>query len=372
MANEEGPVRIYTDSQYLKNGITRWIHTWKVKGWKKSDKDEVKNIELWKELDDLNKVNIQWEWIRGHSENEHNQRADKIAVAFSRNEPIDLRNDGEMGMENLEQKAEGGFGMPELSTGGQEVKKVKDEDLIVRDGGKFNKVIYVCLPLVKKFFDGLIKAGYRESEKACKKALYGCQKGNLFVEVYPSGAFVFRGEIDAEAEGIIERIKAADDRYLEETFRFLPGLPLVIFLSGNAEDGFRVVLLSLTDETARVAQLKNWEIIKEKFGILNGEEQMRLSAQAELCMEHVVVLPPDEEKYELEPVLNAACDEIRKILLKQVKLTIIHNLDGIYTGASSKLAALIKNSGARNVTLRPPASAVESAALSLAGFIASM
>ena len=73
-------IKIYTDSQYVKNGITIWITTWKNKNWKTSSNKEVKNRDLWEKLDKLvNHYEIRWEWIRGHSGNIKNEIADQLA-----------------------------------------------------------------------------------------------------------------------------------------------------------------------------------------------------------------------------------------------------------------------------------------------------
>ena len=69
-----------TDSQYVKNGITDWIHNWKKNGWKTANKKPVKNKELWILLDTVTqKHSIQWEWIKGHSGHPQNERADELA-----------------------------------------------------------------------------------------------------------------------------------------------------------------------------------------------------------------------------------------------------------------------------------------------------
>jgi ribonuclease HI len=61
-------VTVYTDSEYVKNGITTWIHGWKARGWKTADKKPVKNIELWQRLDELNAAHtVQWRWVKGHA-----------------------------------------------------------------------------------------------------------------------------------------------------------------------------------------------------------------------------------------------------------------------------------------------------------------
>ena len=71
---------VTTDSKYVKDGITKWIFNWKQKNWKTANKKSVKNKDLWMELDNLvNKHRIQWEWVKGHSGHEENERADTLA-----------------------------------------------------------------------------------------------------------------------------------------------------------------------------------------------------------------------------------------------------------------------------------------------------
>ena len=73
-------VTIVTDSQYVKNGINQWIHKWKKNGWKTASKKPVKNKDLWKQLDYLVREHIiNWEWVRGHSGNPGNEKADLLA-----------------------------------------------------------------------------------------------------------------------------------------------------------------------------------------------------------------------------------------------------------------------------------------------------
>ena len=73
-------IKIYTDSSYLKEGITNWISNWEKNNWKTSDKKNVKNVDLWKKLKDLSKSKqIEWRWIKGHSGNPMNDLADKLA-----------------------------------------------------------------------------------------------------------------------------------------------------------------------------------------------------------------------------------------------------------------------------------------------------
>lgn len=73
-------VRIHTDSQYVRNGITEWIHDWKRRGWKTADRKPVKNEDLWRRLDELTaRHDVRWIWIRGHSGHAGNERADALA-----------------------------------------------------------------------------------------------------------------------------------------------------------------------------------------------------------------------------------------------------------------------------------------------------
>ncbi|MDR6871265.1 ribonuclease HI [Bosea sp. BE125] len=75
-------VALHTDSQYLRQGITAWIHGWKKNGWKTADRKPVKNEELWKRLDAaLGRHKIEWKWVKGHAGNEMNERADALARA---------------------------------------------------------------------------------------------------------------------------------------------------------------------------------------------------------------------------------------------------------------------------------------------------
>ena len=73
-------VALYTDSQYVKNGIETWIHGWKKNGWKTADRKPVKNSDLWRELDTLAaRHRISWHWVRGHNAHPGNERADALA-----------------------------------------------------------------------------------------------------------------------------------------------------------------------------------------------------------------------------------------------------------------------------------------------------
>jgi len=75
-----GSITLWTDSTYVMKGITEWIHGWKKRGWKKSDKKPVINKDLWQELDVLNaKWDVTWKWVKGHAGVEGNERADELA-----------------------------------------------------------------------------------------------------------------------------------------------------------------------------------------------------------------------------------------------------------------------------------------------------
>ncbi len=73
-------VRVVTDSEYVRNGITTWIHGWKLRGWKTADKKPVKNMDLWQQLDELARQHqVTWQWVKGHSGDPGNERADALA-----------------------------------------------------------------------------------------------------------------------------------------------------------------------------------------------------------------------------------------------------------------------------------------------------
>lgn len=74
------PITLYTDSMYLKNGVTQWLKGWKANGWKGSNRKPVKNRDLWERLDALAAHHeVAWEWVKGHAGNAGNERADALA-----------------------------------------------------------------------------------------------------------------------------------------------------------------------------------------------------------------------------------------------------------------------------------------------------
>ncbi|MDA5193362.1 ribonuclease HI [Govanella unica] len=73
-------VTLHTDSRYVMDGITKWIHGWKKNGWRTADKKPVKNVDLWQELDDaLKPHDVTWIWVKGHAGHAGNERADALA-----------------------------------------------------------------------------------------------------------------------------------------------------------------------------------------------------------------------------------------------------------------------------------------------------
>ncbi len=87
-------IKLFTDSVYLKNGITQWIYKWKKNNWITSSKKTVLNQDLWEKLDSLNIYHeIEWIWIKGHNDNEYNDEADKYAVlAMNEARTINIEN----------------------------------------------------------------------------------------------------------------------------------------------------------------------------------------------------------------------------------------------------------------------------------------
>jgi ribonuclease HI len=84
---ESCEVEVVTDSEYVKNGITKWIEGWKRNGWRKSDKTPVLNQDLWQELDFQNgRHNTKWTWTKGHASHADNNRCDELATAAARSQ----------------------------------------------------------------------------------------------------------------------------------------------------------------------------------------------------------------------------------------------------------------------------------------------
>ncbi len=75
-------ITVVTDSAYVKNGVSQWIHGWKRNGWKTADRKPVKNVDLWQRLDEVRaRHRVTWEWIKGHAGHPENERADELARA---------------------------------------------------------------------------------------------------------------------------------------------------------------------------------------------------------------------------------------------------------------------------------------------------
>jgi ribonuclease HI len=82
-SGQQQPITLYTDSEYVRNGITKWISGWKKKGWKTAAGKAVLNQDLWEELDALNSSKITWQYVKGHAGDPGNERADTIAVRYA-------------------------------------------------------------------------------------------------------------------------------------------------------------------------------------------------------------------------------------------------------------------------------------------------
>ena len=80
LKDEDEVIKLYTDSNYLRQGITEWIHKWKKNNWKTAAKKPVANRDLWIEISDLNeKMTVEWNWVKGHAGDPGNERADELA-----------------------------------------------------------------------------------------------------------------------------------------------------------------------------------------------------------------------------------------------------------------------------------------------------
>lgn len=97
LSNAKEPIFLYSDSQYLLNGMTKWLHSWKKNAWKTSENGSVANQDLWQALDDeilrrkqASLGGVTWSYVAGHSGHWGNERADEIAVSFSQNNPVEL------------------------------------------------------------------------------------------------------------------------------------------------------------------------------------------------------------------------------------------------------------------------------------------
>jgi ribonuclease HI len=80
LKNKPSHVALHTDSEYVRQGITAWIHNWKKRGWKTADNKPVKNVDLWQRLDALAQSHqVKWHWVKGHAGDPGNERADALA-----------------------------------------------------------------------------------------------------------------------------------------------------------------------------------------------------------------------------------------------------------------------------------------------------
>ncbi|SES19726.1 ribonuclease HI [Actinokineospora terrae] len=78
-------VKLYTDSTYVRNGITKWVTQWRANGWKTAARQPVKNVDLWQRLEEaVSHHDVEWHWVKGHNGHPENERADQLAVAGMR------------------------------------------------------------------------------------------------------------------------------------------------------------------------------------------------------------------------------------------------------------------------------------------------
>jgi ribonuclease HI len=81
MTRQPVVVRLYTDSTYVRDGITKWMLKWKVNGWQTAARQPVKNVDLWRRLDEaVRRHDVQWHWVKGHAGHPENERADRLAA----------------------------------------------------------------------------------------------------------------------------------------------------------------------------------------------------------------------------------------------------------------------------------------------------
>lgn len=99
-SGQSQPVQLYTDSEYVKNGITSWIKGWKKKGWKTAQGKSVLNQDLWQALDALNSPQVEWRYVRGHSGDRWNDRCDAIARSYALGQPSEALAPNNKGKES--------------------------------------------------------------------------------------------------------------------------------------------------------------------------------------------------------------------------------------------------------------------------------
>lgn len=87
-SQQTDPITLYTDSEYVRNGITKWVNGWKKKGWKTAAGKPVMNQDLWQTLDELNSGNVTWKYVKGHAGDPGNERADAVAVKCAQSQSL--------------------------------------------------------------------------------------------------------------------------------------------------------------------------------------------------------------------------------------------------------------------------------------------
>lgn len=267
LIEEKKPVKIFTDSNYLKKGITMWIHQWKFNDWKRAKGQEVKNKDLWITLDALNRPEIQWEWVKGHADNPYNQRVDEIANCFAREKdckllwgekpaesekPEQVKKAGKVYLSLVNDKLgkHSSWDLCRARVHGVSRAKFKlcksrqeqldtlekwrippgeldkieiDEITVIKTPAKDDKklLIYICLPFIKEFSDTLRKKGFVQIQQNDGDYLL-LEKDETFIKIRDDGAFIFSGRLDDDVLDLIFSIQSADDRYLKKYMKTFP------------------------------------------------------------------------------------------------------------------------------------------------------
>ncbi|MCE1246600.1 MAG: ribonuclease HI [Firmicutes bacterium] len=203
---------VYTDSQYVKNGITVWIKSWKAHGWERKgsggDK-EIKNLELWQELDQLNGNNlVEWRWVRGHAGNPNNCRADEIATGFARKKSIVLADGSSSRQSDSDSPVES---KPEKNE-----KEKQTFVLPVNAFCLFSQAFIAVLPdlLIKKYNFSKTKKG--EAGKEIFR--------NPYMEISwdETGLTEIKPIITSKSAEITENLKNEEENYLNDIMKHKP------------------------------------------------------------------------------------------------------------------------------------------------------
>ena len=141
VANQPGPVAIYTDSTYLIQGITQWVWGWRKRGWKTAQGGDVLNRDLWEELSSLTgarpRGDVHWHWVRGHVGTPGNERADQISVAYALQESAESVCRAARGLRAADSSIARRHGPAEAVSGLRVGGKNQDPRLLVPERGRW-------------------------------------------------------------------------------------------------------------------------------------------------------------------------------------------------------------------------------------------